>query len=258
MAHSEFDKAMKALELYHDLKVPVGTFPILRIDGRTFSKVTQRMQLEKPYDEEFHSWMGAVTKKLVEDLGAIYGYHQSDEISLVFPSTFEGFDREVIKLVSVSAGLASTVFQMCLVDSRLQSADETPHFDSRIVVAANLQTVEDYLVWRQQDATRNCLNSWCHWTAILRDGLDPRQAGKLFEKKDVAFKNDFLFNHGINFNDLPLWQRRGSAYFWETFTKDGFNPKTQQVVEVERRRVTWDDELPKGDEYRAYLKEMFK
>jgi len=25
----------------------------------------------------------------------------------------------------------------------------------------------------------------------------------------IAGKNELLFQHGVNFNDLPLWQKRG-------------------------------------------------
>ena len=32
-----------------------------------------------------------------------------------------------------------------------------------------------------------------------------------------------LFDGGINFNDLPLWQKRGFGMAWESYWKEGVN-----------------------------------
>ena len=39
-----------------------------------------------------------------------------------------------------------------------------------------------------------------------------------------------LSKAGINFNDLPNWQTRGTGLYWETFEKPATNPKTGQTV----------------------------
>jgi tRNA(His) 5'-end guanylyltransferase len=43
--------------------------------------------------------------------------------------------------------------------------------------------------------------------------------------QSVGYKNELLFQNGINFNDVPTWQKRGTGVYWETFQKEGFNPK---------------------------------
>jgi hypothetical protein len=43
---------------------------------------------------------------------------------------------------------------------------------------------------------------------------------------------------GINFNDLPLWQRRGAGLYWQRYQKTGTNPLTQEVVSTTRRQLT--------------------
>jgi tRNA(His) guanylyltransferase len=58
------------------------------------------------------------------------------------------------------------------------------------------------------------------------------------------FQNELLFQHGINFNQLPLWQRRGIGLYWEKYIKEGFNPKTGEAVTATRRRIKVDEELP--------------
>ncbi len=257
--HTAFDKAMKRLELFHGLRVPDGAYGILRIDGRSFSKTTQALRLEKPFSPDFDAWMGEITKILVENLGAIYGYHQSDEISLLFDRDFDLFDREAEKIVSVSAGLASSAFMRWLMETQpgwealSNVPDLYPHFDSRLIVAPTTKQVAAYFRWRQIDATRNALNSWCHWTAVLEDEMTARAAGKLFENKPQSFKHEFLFKHGINFAERPGWEKNGTGAIWTTTKKLGFNPKTQQHVEVDRRAVTLDKELPHGESYGFYV-----
>lgn len=252
MAHSEYDKEMKALELFSQLRVPDGAYPILRIDGRGFSGFTQRLGLQKPYDTSFDRAMGYTTERLMENLGAIYGYHQSDEISLLLPRDTIVFDRRYEKLISVSAGLASSAFTSHL-GAHHPELEEEPHFDARLIVACTQNQVWRYFNWRQQDATRNCLNSWCHWTAILTDEMSPTAAGKLFEEKDVEFKNEFLFKHGINFNDRPVWEKRGTGRRFVAFKKEGFNPVTKQKTLVDRRRIEAIPELPHGFGYHELI-----
>jgi tRNA(His) 5'-end guanylyltransferase len=50
------------------------------------------------------------------------------------------------------------------------------------------------------------------------------------EGKSVADKNELLFQAGINFNDLPPWQRRGTGLYWERYEREGYNPKLGQKV----------------------------
>jgi tRNA(His) guanylyltransferase len=37
----------------------------------------------------------------------------------------------------------------------------------------------------------------------------------------IADKNELLFQHGINYNDLPNWQKRGTGLYWEDYEKIG-------------------------------------
>jgi tRNA(His) guanylyltransferase len=57
----------------------------------------------------------------------------------------------------------------------------------------------------------------------------------------------------INFNDLPLWQKRGIGFYWEEVDKEGFNPKTNEQVISKRRQLKVDMELPMKDEYSKFI-----
>ncbi|MCR6638562.1 MAG: hypothetical protein NVV82_06095 [Sporocytophaga sp.] len=53
----------------------------------------------------------------------------------------------------------------------------------------------------------------------------------------MAEKNELLFSYNINFNDLPLWQKRGIGFYWEELDKEGFNPKTNEQVISKKKTV---------------------
>ena len=93
----------------------------------------------------------------------------------------------------------------------------------------------DYFSWRRSDPARCALNGWCDWT-LRSAGESAAAVTRRLERTSAADKNELLFQHGINFNDVPLSQRRGIGVMWETYLKDGFNPVTEQAVQAVHRR----------------------
>jgi tRNA(His) guanylyltransferase len=246
MKPDELELRMRRLEWFHGLRALPGTWPILRVDGRSFSRLTET-SFEKPFDPRFHAVMIATANALLEELQALYCYTESDEISILLPGTSDLFDRELEKLVSVSAGIASATFT--------HEHGEVAHFDSRLCLAANNSLVVDYFRWRQADAARSALNSWCYWT-LRKEGQSVAQATKALEGTTVADKNELLFRRGINFNEVPVWQRRGTGLYWEPFEKPGINPRTGAAVTALRRRIRVDENIPMGRDYDAFILDL--
>jgi tRNA(His) 5'-end guanylyltransferase len=241
-----FEAQMRALEYFHSLRLLPGVWAVLRVDGRGFTRFTAS-RFEKPFDRQFHDLMVATARVLLEELQGLYAYTESDEISVLLPLEWDLFDRELEKAVSVSAGIASAALT--------QRCGAAAHFDSRVWLGPAEDRVIDYFRWRQADAARCALNGWCYWT-LRKAGQSVRQATSLLEGKSVAFKNELLFQHGINFNEVPTWQRRGTGLYWEEFTKEGFNPKTGQTVLATRRRIKADEELPMKEEYGELIRRL--
>ncbi len=123
MHHDEFEKKMRALEYFHGVRLLPGVWAVVRVDGHSFSRFTSA-RFEKPFDERFHDLMVQTTKLLLEQIGGIYAYTESDEISLLLPPSWDLFDREHEKVVSLSAGVASSAFSL--------ACGAPAHFDSQV------------------------------------------------------------------------------------------------------------------------------
>jgi tRNA(His) 5'-end guanylyltransferase len=238
-----FEKRMRSLEYFHSLRLLPGAWVIIRVDGRGFSQFTQ-VSFDKPFDLEFHRVMVQTAKALLEGLHGIYAYTESDEISVLFRPTWDLFDRSLEKVVSISASIASSTFT--------HISKTLVNFDSRVWLGVDKSQVVDYFRWRQADATRCALNGWCYWT-LRKAGESARKATAMLDGKSVAFKNELLFQHGINFNELPTWQRRGVGLYWEEYEKQGYNPVQAREVVVTRRQVKVDEELPMKEAYEGFI-----
>ncbi|WP_027481044.1 tRNA(His) guanylyltransferase Thg1 family protein [Deinococcus pimensis] len=248
MNNDEFEARMRALEYYHNLKLLPGTWTVLRVDGRGFSRFTEE-RFDKPFDARFSDSMVTTARVLLEDFQGLYAYTESDEISVLFPPSWTLFDRELEKLVSLSAATASATFSL--------ACDERATFDSRVWLGVTERDVVDYFRWRQADAGRCALNGWAYWT-LRQEGATRAEATGTLHGQSVAFKNELLFARGVNFNEVPAWQRRGVGLYWETYEKNGFNPVTRQPVTATRRRVRVDRDLPMKDEYTTFIRNLLR
>jgi tRNA(His) 5'-end guanylyltransferase len=74
----------------------------------------------------------------------------------------------------------------------------------------------------------------------------------------VAEKNEYLFRRGINFNDIPGWQKKGIGLYWEEYEKPAFDPKMQRETTCKRRRLKVDYDLPLKDEYSVWLNDLLR
>ena len=113
----------------------------------------------------------------------------------------------------------------------------------------------DYFRWRNENASRNALNAHCYWL-LRKQGASPNDATGFLASKTVAEKNEFLFQNGINFNDLPNWQKRGIGLYRKEVVKLGCNAKTKETVEYTRQEIVVDMELPMKDQYGDFVRKL--
>ena len=246
MKFDEFDKKMRVYEESLDQYILPDMYIVARLDGRSFTNLTKKTcNFEAPFDTKFRDLMVDTVKALLEcGFRIVYGYTESDEISLLFHPDDNTFGRKVRKLNTTLAGEASAAFSLAL--------GRAATFDCRIVPLPNKDRVADYFVWRQEDSHRNSLNAHCYW-ALRKEGEDQNLATMELEGKSVAYKNELLFQKGINYNDLPSWQKRGIGVYFQDVSKEGYNPVKDEKVVTQRRELFADYELPIGEEYKDFI-----
>ncbi len=217
----------------------VATLPprmpvVVRVDGKAFHSYTR--SLHRPFDDRFASAMDFVALDLCQEIqGATLAYVQSDEISVLVHTyrTFESqawFGNEIQKIASVSAAVASA--RMTAESSGLFGETRLAHFDARCFVLPESE-VTNYFLWRQNDAARNSIQMLARSLASHRecDGLGQSELQEL------------SFQRGVNWNDLPTWQRRGRCAVRVAFERDGI---TRHGWEIDREIPIWKAE---GREY---------
>ncbi|MEK6615519.1 MAG: tRNA(His) guanylyltransferase Thg1 family protein, partial [Bacteroidota bacterium] len=160
---------MRVFEEAGDISIIPGLFVVVRLDGRSFSRLThETKKFEVPFDEIFHNAMVATTEHCMKcGFRAIFGYTQSDEISILLHADDNLFDRKSRKIISIFSGEASGFFSL--------KVGIPAAFDSRICVLPSQEVVTDYFRWRSEDANRNALNSYCYWT-LRKEGMSVKSA----------------------------------------------------------------------------------
>ena len=165
MKFDDLDKKLRIYETYQDRQVLPGMYMVARIDGRNFTKLTkEKHDFQAPFDEKFRDMMVETVKHLMCcGFNMIYGFTESDEISLLFHLHDNTFGRKTRKLISILAGEASA------------KLSELP----------NALLVEDYFRWRNEDAHRNALNAHCYWN-LRQNGHNKNEATKRIEGLSVS------------------------------------------------------------------------
>lgn len=177
-----------------------------RIDGRSFSTFTRG--LRRPFDERLSFAMIETAKALIEETGALIGYTQSDEISLVWslapdqPSQMF-FDGKVQKLVSVLSGIATSALTHAISTSPDEVfrayAARRPHFDARIFALPDRTEATNAFVWRANDASRNAVQMTAQTYFSHRElqGVSTDEALAMLEAKGIDFASyPDMFRHG--------------------------------------------------------------
>ncbi len=100
---------LKGYEREFERRIEPTDFIVVRIDGHKFSKYTKGMR--KPFDEILSTTMVKTTEALVEEFGAVTGYTQSDEITLIFPPMY----KETLRPIDWKDIEISEVYGMCEV-----------------------------------------------------------------------------------------------------------------------------------------------
>jgi tRNA(His) 5'-end guanylyltransferase len=223
---------------------------IIRLDGKAFHTFTRGFN--KPFDEVMMQTMQQTTLKLCQEIqGCVFGYTQSDEITLVLVdyndiNTDAWFDYSVQKMCSVASSMCTLYFNKIfaeMVDVFIANSDVTPEeeklervynkaiekgamFDAR-VFNIPVEEVTNCVLWRQQDATRNSISSLAQ----------SKFSHKELQGKSSSQMQDMLMEKfGINWNNLTIPQKRGTAVYKRTI-----NDTTEWIVDYQMPILKGED-----------------
>ena len=211
--------------------LPRRTYTVIRCDGKAFHTFTRRC--DKPYDYRLSNAMVDAAVALCEEAqGCCFGYLQSDEISVVLQDfatihTCAWFDGNVQKIASVAASTVSAAFNRSFYQSGPDPDGPPAVFDARVFTIPDPVEVENYFIWRQQDATRNSVQS------MAQAHFSPKQ----LHGQSQSDLHELLHGIGLNWNDCPVREKRGVG-----------------IVRSERGWAT-DLEIPVWTQDRAWLTE---
>lgn len=244
---------------------------IIRIDGKAFHSFTKGFK--RPFDDVLIESMQETMKYLCENIqGCVLGYHQSDEISLVLVdyqklTSDAWFDYEVQKICSISASMATMIFnkifeQNCIEYSQVvpntelgrevmdvysKAVEKGAMFDARCFNIPK-EEVTNYIYWRQLDATRN---------SIQMVGQANFSHKELHGKSCNQIQDMLMTQNGINWNDFPIYQKRGSCCVKESYLTVHLSTYTGSIEAITRTRWVIDKEIPifKGED-RSYIDKL--
>ncbi|BAW31705.1 MAG TPA: tRNA(His) guanylyltransferase Thg1 family protein [Methanothermobacter sp.] len=239
---------MKECEIYSRIRVPCGCKTITRLDGRRFHRLTRELDFERPYDPFFADCMVETSIKLMREFSPIFIYTFSDEINILFDEL--PFNGRIEKLDSVLSSFTATSFILCLLKKFERNDIRKPiSFDSRIIPIAE-ELLGEYFKSRQDEAWRNCLNSYAYWK--LRETMDKKAATEKLRGLKSSDIHELLFEKGVNLARVPAWHRRGIGIYKRTVTIRGYDPRYKRKVESRRKKIIVDRNLP------LFNKDFFK
>ena len=248
---------------------------IIRLDmkaGHTFTK-----GMKKPFDDIFVKTMQDTMKYLCENIqGCVLGYTQSDEISLVLTdyaelTTDAWFGNNLQKMCSVSASMATLAFNKAFNDNIVKYIDNNldadcgvtkdlteytkilinarnkgAMFDSRVFTIPK-EEVCNALIWRQQDATRNSIQS------VGQANFSQKE---LHGKSCNNIQDMLMAQKGINWNDYSTTLKRGSCYIKADDSLTEYDEVGNICGYTKRSKWVIDNEIPIFTQDRNYIEKL--
>lgn len=206
---------------------------IIRIDGKAFHTFTKGF--ERPFDNVLGNAMRKTMEYLCNNIqGCIFGYTQSDEISLVLSdyrklNSDAWFDYEIQKMCSIAASMATMAFNKFFVtecsvwlndtvewddidtfdehtknlfNTYSKACERGAMFDARCFNIPKEEVV-NCIYWRQLDAARNSVQM------VGQANFSHRE----LQGKSCNVIQDMLHEQkGINWNDYPTMWKRGVCW----------------------------------------------
>ncbi len=254
---------MKGYENVHRHYLLRRTPVIIRVDGKAFHTFTKRFNSytdssmqTNPFSHRLHAVMTGTAVAMMGNIqNAVLAYTQSDEISILLKdwstlTTDQWFGGNLQKIASTSAAMASAYFNFLLnhefrghqqfEDPVPTCIPEIPLFDARVYNIPDKE-VNNYFIWRQQDATRNSINMLARYYFSQKE---------LHGKNVGAVQDMLMLERGVNWNNIETWKKRGSCVRLKRMTDNGYLMSDSPTI--------LDDNPPIFTQDRNYINDLLE
>ena len=182
--------------------------------------------------------MNKAIKTVMKDFNCRFAYTESDECTFLFYADSEMFDRRVEKLVSLVAAKMSVAFAKSNI---VKNTKSIPTFDARLLILPSQYHIIKCFQWRQMDSHRNAISTQCFWR-LVKSGKSKKESQRIMSEMKDKDKNELLFKEfGINYNNTPEWQRKGTMFYTKSYKKKGYNPITKKEEIAIREKIISED-----------------
>jgi len=172
----------------------------IRLDGCNFSKFTKG--LKKPFDPKLRQAMDETTNALMHETGAIVGYTQSDEITLIlFAKNAKSqvyYNGKRDKINSILAAKCTLAFREAAGNFLPDTHQKPVVFDCRCFSVPTINEAANCVIWRMHDCYRNAI-SMIGQSKYSHKSLHKQSSNDILKRLCAdgvelkSFPNDFRF-----------------------------------------------------------------
>lgn len=210
-----------------------GNHVVARLQGVEYEGIIDSPEFgfEQPFDARFGKMMVRTASHLLGgDVCGHFGYVEQLEFSMLMDfRTLTSRWTDASDLQSFLVALASSKMSLQVEDEAL--------FTCNLYSFANADLVIAYFMWRQQEAYVTALNRYCIY--VLSKESSPETVANILEGLGPLEKEEILRQNGIEYSEVPAWQRRGAG-----------------VSLASDNRVSVEANLPEDSAYRPFLQQF--
>uniref|UniRef100_A0A6C0BDM1 tRNAHis guanylyltransferase catalytic domain-containing protein n=1 Tax=viral metagenome TaxID=1070528 RepID=A0A6C0BDM1_9ZZZZ len=223
--------------------ISYDSFFTIRLDGHSFSKMCHKLKkigvFTEGYSIDFEEMMVSTCKHLMKNIeGSIFGFTQSDEITIIANKCKLDFNGSVIepqfkrrkdKLISIYSSTATShfnklLFQLFLKKEKLDIIMEISDmvFDARIGTYQDFKSAFELILWRSYDCSVNGISSAIHMNNNI-----PNK--KSLNKSNSLDKLKFLHENGL-LEETTNHQLYGTFFHYIMEKSEHINLKTGENI----------------------------
>ena len=243
MSNSRYEY-VKEYEIHNTLLK--GTFIVVRVDGKGFTKFCQKHNFKKPNDIRCIQLMVSSALSVCESFPEIIlAYGCSDEFSFCFKTSANVYQRREQKILSVLVSTFTSAFIFNWPKYFIEPLLFPAVFDGRVILYPNLDTLKDYFYWRQVDCHINNLYNTTFWL-LVDSGMSTDEAHQKLKGSLSKDKHELMFSKGINYNNIEEVYKKGSIILrFMNITKEENSSKKKKKEKLKETEEDISDIIDK-------------